>query len=577
ACDLTLADAEIDAERAVIHEEWRQSMKGNMRIMEALAPKIYPGNKYGERLPIGTMEVVDNFPYQALKDYYHKWYRPDQQGIIVVGDIDPDYIESKIKEIFTPINMPTNPAERIYVQVEDTPGTIYAVGSDPEMPVAVFQLMIKSDSLPAELKNTQAFYMTQYLMSMVTSMLNERFGDLALKPDCPFAQAYVRYGDFFLAKTKDALTVQGVAKGGDITGAYEAIYRELLRAVRGGFTQSEYDRAKAEFISRIEKAYNERNKTNSAAYVQEYVDNFLDGNPIPGVETDYQIYEALSQMIPLAMINQQLLPELLPADNRILMVMMPEGEGYVNPTEQELQAITTKIDAENIEAYVDNAKTEPLIPQLPAPGKIVKEQKLAQWDATELTLSNGVKVIVKPTGFKENEIVMNAIAIGGTSEVSDDLAATMQFFPYGSGAAGAFDYTNADLDKYLSGKQAGVSLSFGDYSRSVDGSATVKDLPVLMELVYAYFTGYKIYPDEFASLQNMVVASMANQVNTPEYAFQRSLMKSLYASPKRQAISTEAVKQASREETEKIAKSMLANAADYTFVFVGNIDMDTFR
>ena len=577
ACDLTLADAEIDAERAVIHEEWRQSMKGNMRIMEAIAPKIYPGNKYGERLPIGTMEVVDNFPYQALKDYYHKWYRPDQQGIIVVGDIDPDYIESKIKEIFTPINMPANPAERIYVQVEDTPGTIYAIGSDPEMPVAVFQLMIKSDSLPAELKNTQAFYMTQYLMSMVTAMLNERLGDLALKPDCPFAQAYARYGDFFLAKTKDALTVQGVAKGGDITGAYEAIYRELLRAVRGGFTQSEYDRAKAEFISRIEKAYNERNKTNSAAYVQEYVDNFLDGNPIPGVETDYQIYEALSQMIPLAMINQQLLPELVPADNRILMVMMPEGEGYVNPTEQELEAITAKIDAENIEAYVDNAKTEPLIPQLPAPGKIVKEQKLAQWDATELTLSNGVKVIVKPTGFKENEIVMNAIAIGGTSEVSDDLAATMQFFPYGSGAAGAFDYTNADLDKYLSGKQAGVSLSFGDYSRSVDGSATVKDLPVLMELVYAYFTGYKIYPDEFASLQNMVVASMANQVNTPEYAFQRSLMKSLYASPKRQAISTEAVKQASREETEKIAKSMLANAADYTFVFVGNIDMDTFR
>ncbi|MDE6332984.1 MAG: hypothetical protein K2L80_10365, partial [Muribaculaceae bacterium] len=399
-------------------------------------------------------------------------------------------------------------------------------GSDPEMPVAVFMLMVKSDPLPAELKNTQAFYMQNYIMAMVTAMLNERLSDLSMKPDCPFAQAVVRNGEFMFSKTKDAFSVQGVAKGGDITGAYEAIYRELLRAVRGGFNQSEYDRAKSEFMSRIEKMYDERNKTNSALYVQEYVDNFLDGNPIPGIETDFQIYQALSQMLPLQMINQQLLPALLTPDNRVLVVMMPEGEGYVNPTEQQLAEITAKVDAETIEAYVDNAKTDPLIPALPAPGKIVKEQKLAQWGATELTLSNGVKVIVKPTDFKENEIVMNAIAVGGTSNVSDDLAATMQFFPYGSSVSGAFDYTNADLDKYMQGKQAGVSMNFSEYSRSINGSATVKDLPAMMELLYAKFAGYKIYSDEFASLQNMVLASIANQESTPEFAFQRDLMKS---------------------------------------------------
>ena len=577
ACDLTLDNAEIDAERAVIHEEWRQAMKGNMRIMEKLLPTAYPNSKYGYRLPIGTMDVVDNFPYQVLKDYYHKWYRPDQQGIIVVGDIDPDYIEAKIKEIFTPIKMPENAAERIYVQVEDTPGTIYAIGSDPEMPVAVFMLFAKSDPLPDEMKNTPVFYQMQYMMALVAGMLNERFSDLSRNPDCPFAQASASYGEFFLSKTKDAFSIQGVAKGPNITGAYEAIYREVLRAIRGGFTQNEFDRAKAEFMSRIEKLYNERKNTNTASYVQEYVDNFLDGNPIPGIETDYQIYQQLSQMIPLAVINQQLLPELMSKDNRVLMVMRPEGEGYVNPTEQQLAEITAKVDAEEIEAFTDNTKTEPLIPQLPAPGKIVKEQKLAQWDAIELTLSNGVKVIVKPTTFKENNIVMEAIAIGGTSNVSDDLAATMKFFDYGASMNGAFNYTNADLDKYLQGKQASVRLGFSSYSRSISGSTTVKDLPVLMELLYADFVGYKIYPDEFSALQNMVEASMANQVNTPEYAFQRDLMKSLFASPKKQAPTIEDIKQASCEQTEKIAKEMLANAADYTFVFVGNIDMDTFR
>ena len=288
ANDLLLLPEEIDAERAVIHEEWRSRNSGDQRVIEQLLPLMYPGSKYGFRMPIGTMEVVDNFSYQALRDYYEKWYRPDQQGIIVVGDIDVDRIENKIKEMFSDIEMPENPAERIYLPVDDTEGTIYAIGHDKEITRSVAQLMFKCDALPEEQRNTMAYYVEEYVTELISHMLNTRLNEISSKPNAPFSSASVYFGNYFLAKTKDAFTIGALAKSGiALPDALAAAYREVLRAAQSGFTVTEFDRAKAEYLSQYETAYNNRNQRRNGQYVQAYVNNFLNNDPMPTMEESY--------------------------------------------------------------------------------------------------------------------------------------------------------------------------------------------------------------------------------------------------------------------------------------------------
>lgn len=577
ACALTLDPKEIDSERKVIHEEWRQAMVGEMRVIEKLLPTIYPDNRYGERLPIGTMGVVDNFPYQALIDYYHTWYRPDQQGIIVVGDIDPTYVEAKIKEYFAPIKMPENAKERVYVPVDDNPGTIYAVGSDPEVRSAEFSISFKTDPmLPKEYRNTQAFFPVEYMKSMVSSMLQSRLSELAKSPDCDFARASVSLGKFFISTTKDALAIDGTAKGNDIIPAVKSIYREVLRAVRGGFTVGEYERARAEFLSRYERLYENRNNTESTTYGKEYVRSFIDNDPIPGIAVEYEMYKQIAPMIPIEAINQ-LLPQLVTEDNRVFMAFLPENDKQIIPTEDQLEAAIASVDDEEIEPYKDEMKAEPLIPSLPAPGKVVSTKELKQWDATEWTLSNGVKVIVKPTKFKDNEIVFNAYANGGTSVVSDDKASTVKFLPYAMNQHGLGDYTATDVQKYLQGKQVSMNMSFNDYYRLVTGETTVKDLPTLMELIYMGFSAFEITPDEFAASQNMIKGVIGNQESTPNFIFAKKFLDTLFKSDKKKMISSADIEAADRQQTLDIVHTMLADASDYTFVFTGNIDLETFR
>lgn len=577
ASALTLDPAEIDAERGVIHEEWRRSMVGQMRILEELLPKVYDGGKYGYRLPIGTMEVVDNFPPQAIIDYYHKWYRPDQQGIIVVGDIDPDYIENKIVEIFSPIKMPENAAEREYVEVDDNDGTIYAIGKDPEMNNAVALMFFKTENLlPREMRNTQAYYPVSYMSKVMTMMLNNRLSEIANRPDAPFANAMVNLDNFFLAKTKDALMVQVIAKDGDLTSALAAAYREIQRALQGGFTQGEFERANAEIRSRYQDLYDSRNNVQNDSYSREYVRAFIDNEPIPGIEMEKQMMDLLSQAVPVEAVNQ-FLGQLIQEDNRVVLMMLPDAEGFIFPEEATVAAALTAVDNEELEPYKDEVREDSLIPTLPAPGKIVSETKLEQWNATEFTLSNGVKVIVKPTTFKDNEIKFSAIAKGGYSVLPDEFAASIVFSPYALTNSGLGDYSNSDLKKYLQGKQASVSVELGAYDRAVNGSSNIVDLPTLMELIYATFTETNFKPDEFAATQNMIKGVLANQESTPEFTFSKMVVSNLFSSPARNMITTAIIDEASLEKTDQIVDTMLSDAADFTFVFVGNIDLDTFK
>ena len=578
ANDLLLLTEEIDAERGVIHEEWRRTTVGQMRILENALPTLLPGSQYAYRLPIGTMEVVDNFEPKALRDYYEKWYRPDQQGIIVVGDIDVDRIEAKIKEMFSDIEMPENPAERIYYPVPDTEGTIYAIGHDKEQKMALVQLFIKTDPMPREMRATVAQPLQSYIISAISSMLNQRLDEASKQPDAKFAAASTYYGSLLgLTKTKDSFTLGIIPKPGvPAPEATAQAYRELLRAVRGGFNATEYNRVRDEILSRYEKAYNNRENRENNTFVQEYVNNFLSGDAIPSIEDEYNLMKQLVPNIPVEAINQTI-KELVTDDNRLLICMLPDNAENQYPTEQQFADALKAVDNEEIAAFVDNVKTEPLIAQLPKAGKIVKETPLAQWGAKEWTLSNGAKVIVKHTDFKKDDILMSALALNGTSEISDKLVSDILFSPIALSYKGLGTYTNSDLDKYLAGKQANVSVSFGSYTRNISGSTTPKDLPTMMELLYMNFTGINFSEEEFKALQSQYSSLIHNQEADPSFIFQTKIYESLYNSPRMRAITSADVEKSTRENVLKIAKDMTANAAEYTFVFVGNVDEATLR
>lgn len=568
---LLLEGKEIDEERSVIHEEWRSQLPPNMRIMEKLLPEIYPDSRYGHRLPIGTMEVVDNFPHQALRDYYETWYRPDLQGIVVVGDIDVDRIEGKIKEMFSKIEKPVNPAERVYFPVADNEKPIVAFGSDKEQDKYVAQIMFKYDALPDSLKGTMADVTTAYLLDMAQMMLQVRLNEQGQKADAPFAAASAFYGEFIMAKTKQAFQFAMLPKGNSFDEGLKAVYREALRAKRGGFTTTEYARCRTEYLSQLEKAYNNRNQQENKTLAESYVRNFIDKKPIPGIETEYQMMSMIVNQIPVEAVNQ-VFSQIVSDKNLVILGMMPAREGESCPKDEDILALLSQVEAENIAPYVDNVKDEPLVSELPAAGKVVKENVLSDFGAKEWILSNGAKVILKKTDFKADEINMMAVAKGGTSVYGNDKAADLMFMPAVLEQHGLGSFTNSELTKLMAGKQVSLKVSLDDYVRRLSGNTTPKDLKTYMEMIYMTFTGLTVTPDEFAAMQNLYKGLIQNQAQNPNFVFQKKVQEYLYSSPNKQVFGVSDIEKANREDILSIIREQLANAAEFTFVFSGNFD-----
>ena len=568
---LLLEGKEIDEERSVIHEEWRSQLPPNMRILEKLLPEIYPDSRYGHRLPIGTMEVVDNFPHQALRDYYEKWYRPDLQGIVVVGDIDVDRIEGKIKELFSKIEKPVNPAERVYYPVADNEKPIIAFGSDKEQSNYVAQIMFKYDALPDSLKGTMADVTTAYLLDMAQMMLQIRLNEQGQKADAPFALAETIHGEFLMSKTKQAFLLAMIPKGNSFDEGLKAVYREALRAKRGGFTATEYARCRTEYLSQLEKAYNNRNQQENKTLAESYVRNFIDKKPIPGIETEYQMMSMIVNQIPVEAVNQ-VFSQIVSDKNMVVLGMMPERDGESCPKDEDILALLSQVEAENIAPYVDNVKDEPLVSELPAAGKVVKENLLSDFGAKEWILSNGAKVVLKKTDFKADEIYMMAVAKGGTSVYGNDKAADLMFMPAVLEQHGLGNFTNSDLTKLMAGKQVSLKVAFEDYVRSLYGNTTPKDLKTYMEMIYMTFTGLTVTPDEFTAMQNLYKGLIQNQEQNPNFIFQKKVQEFLYTSPNKQVFGISDIEKANRENILSIINEQLASAADFTFVFSGNFD-----
>ena len=577
---LLLTDEEIDKERGVIHEEWRLGRDASERMRNRQMETLFPGSKYAKRDVIGSMDVVDYFPYQVLRDYYHKWYRPDNQALVIVGDVDVDYTEAKIREMFKDIPGPAADAAKVEsYPVPDNEEPIIAIDKDVEMQLSFVQLMFKHDIVEKEEKGDMNYLVFNYMKYMMSTMLNQRFQEKAQDPDCPFIQAYGYDSSYMGANTKDAFSLAVVPKEGMIEAATQAGMVEALRAAKYGFTATEYARAQEDYMSYLERQYNERDKVHNRNYTQQCYRHFLDNEPLISIEDNYQLMKMIAPNVPVEAINA-LLPELISTDGKNLVVLNfnQEKEGAVYPTKDGLMAAITAAEKADITPYVDNVKQEPLISKLPKKGKVVKESYNERLGYKELELNNGVHVLLKPTDFKQDEIYMMAYQRGGSSLYGEKDWANCSMFDDVIEISGLGGFSNTELKKALAGKRVSISQNMYSYDDYVTGTSNVKDLETLFQLLYLQFTDVTKDEKNYNTLINALDLVLKNKDLNPDQVFNDSLsyIQNNY-SWRNKPFNVEDLKLLDYDRILEIGKERTANAASYTFLFVGSFDEATIR
>jgi zinc protease len=576
---LLLEADEIDKERGVIHEEWRMRTSAQMRMLERDLPRLYPDSKYGHRMPIGLMEIIDNFKPEVLRAYYEKWYRPDNQAIIVVGDVDVDRIEGKIKELFGPIKMPANPAPVVAEAVPDNQEGIVVVDKDKEMQYSIVEMFFKTDPIPDEIKGNMQYLIIDYLKDAAIGMLNDRLAELAQKADCPYLQGSTGYGQYLLSKTKDAFELSVLPKEGMTEQALKAVYVEALRAAEFGFTATEYQRYKQNYLSQLDKQYSNKDKRYNSQFVRQYVNHFLDNEPIPSIDMTYETMKQLVPMMPVEAINE-LMKEMVSKNdsNMVVLNMNQEKEGAVYPTEESLKKAIAEARAEKIEAYVDNVKNEPLIAEMPKAGKIVKEEAGKKFDYKELTLQNGVKVVLKQTDLKKDQVILSAEGFGGSSLYGEKDYANLRMFDEVVEASGLGNFSHTELEKALAGKIASASLSLGDDRQYISGSSTPTDVETMLQLVYLYFTKINKDQESFDNLMKTTELMLKNKNLQPERVFSDSLTVTITRHNARTLpMTVEMLQQVDYDRILEMARERTANANEWTFTIIGNYDEATIR
>ena len=570
---ISLTKEAINDERDVVHNEYRMRMVGQQLLLERNLPKLYQGEKYGYRMPIGLMSVVDGCDPETLRAYYRKWYRPDNQAIIIVGDIDVDHVEAQIKKLFSGIKVPKNAAKVVPVPVADNDTAIYVIDKNKEQKFDMINIMMKTDAYPDSLKGNMAYLVMGYLRSVVGSMFDARLAEQTREADCPFLQGSAGIGSYLISGTKDAFSISGVAKPGKVKEAYAAFLREAKRVRDFGFTATEYARAKENFMSGMETMYENRNKMKNEQFTTQYVDHFTDNEPIPSLEDEYKIYQMVVPNLPVDIINNAMKNLISETDtNFVSMVLMKEAEGVSYPTEQELAAIVKQVRGEKLEAYVDNVKQEPLMASAPKAGSIKKVVENKVLGFKKLTLSNGAKVVLKKTDYKDNEIRVAGSANVGYSAFQNDPvnAANASTVWEVSGLAG---FTGNDLQKMLAGKQCSVGLTMSPFRHGIAGTSTPKDLETMMQLLYLSMTNLTKDEKAFENLKNTYVTVLSNKSNNPNMVYQDSIQSTLYLGNKLALLpNAEDIQNINYDRVLDMQKQLYGNAKDFTFYFVGNYD-----
>lgn len=571
AHNVTFDNKEIDKERGVVIEEWRLGLGAGERMRAKYFPVILKGSQYANRLPIGTKKNLETFKYQEVKNFYKDWYRPDLQAVIAVGDFDVAEVEAMIKEHFSKIPKAVNPKPRKKFGVPALAGSNAIVLTDPEQTYNLVQVFYKQPAIPEA--QTQTQYRSSIVREMFNRMMTSRLEEISQKPDAPFLYGGSSYGK--LIGDKDALTVVAVAKDGkSIASATEAVMRENERVRQHGFTEGELDRAKRAMLSTMENAFNERDKAKSSSHVQELINHFLNKEPIPGIEYEFHLYKQYLPTITLNEVNQLIKTWIKPTD-RSVIVMAPESEKKNLITQSAVLALLNK-PIGKLTAYEDKTVKGALLANTPKPGKVTAKETVPELGVTTLTLSNGAKVVLKPTNFKNNEILFSAISAGGTSLYGDadylsaSNASSVAFY----GGVGNFDIMS--LQKELSDKQVRVSPSIGQYSEGINGSATPKDFETALQLLHGYFTEPRKDSSMFLVMKQQVTASLVNKDKDPSSVFNDSvtyIMGNYHV--RRKPMTVASLNDIKLDKAMQVYQERFANASDFVFTFVGNFTVDS--
>ena len=576
---INLEPKEIDKERGVIHEEWRNRRTGMamQRMMENVMPKIYKGSKYEDCLPIGNMDIVDNFPYQDLRDYYQKWYRPDLQAIVVVGDFDVDMMERKIQKLFGKIKAHKNPAERIYYPVNDNDKMIVAIEKDKEQPIILGHLYMKSETTPDSEKNSVKYQREDYINGLITYMLNGRLSEKKQVPNPPFMSATVKNGAFFVSRTKDAFSLSISCKQDNVLGGVSVAVGEVERARQHGFTQSELERAKKLYLNAAERQLKMEKDYKNSHYVSQCVNNFLEGEPILTPTYNLQLVKLFDGEVSLAEVNSQV-GEIITDKNQVFIMYGPDKDGFVVPSESEIESTVLAAQQKRYDAYQEEQVPATLMAALPAPGKIVSEKPYGKFGMTEIVLSNGMKVYVKSTDYQADQITMSMRGEGGTSVYGDEDIPNFAFLSGSITEAGVGDFTATCLRKALAGKSLKLAPSITSEGQRITGTSSVKDLETMLQLAHLYFTAPRKDSMAFEGMMNRNFSLLKNRNASSKVVYNDSLSATLYDHNVRMApVTKEIAEKADYNRILEIYRERFSDASNFKTVFIGKIDMSQLR
>jgi len=572
AHNLTLDNKEIDKERGIITEEWRLGLGADDRMMKRYIPVILKDSRYAERLPIGKPEIIKNFKYQTLKDFYYDWYRPDLMAVVIVGDVDVKQAENQIKTHFSQLTNPSNEKKRTEYGIPDNKEPLIAIETDKEATNNMVSVFYKHQRQPV---NTVGDFRYVVMQDLYNGMLNNRLNEIMQKPDAPFVYAYTGYGDF-IARTQDAYVSVALVKENQIEKGLETLLAENERVKRFGFTATELERQKEEILSQYEQAAKESDKTESVEYVSDYLNNYLDAKPIPGPKNELEMVKSLLPDIQLADIN--VLPKQWVSDDNIaLLITAPQKEGIQIPSKEKVLEILKNSTTQELTAYVDKFSEAPLFSQSLAGSKVSKRVENKEYGFTEITLANGIRVVMKPTVFKNDEILFSAVSPGGNSLYPDQYFMSSFFASQIVSQSGVGKFDNVELEKKLKGKVLKVNPYISDVKEGFSGSAAPQYFETMLQLTYLYFTA----PRQDTTVLKTFLSKTKNQLkfikNNPMIAFYDTLMRTCAQSSPRVIVipSEEQLDQIKMAKLFEIYKDRFADAGDFTFFIVGNFAIDS--
>ena len=563
---------EVVKERGVVLEEWRSGLGAGARVRDKQFPVLFQGSRYANRLPIGDTTVLKGANPAPLKRYYRDWYRPNNMAVVAVGDYDPAELEKLIRERFGRLTNPATPRQRTLVAVPGHDSTLVTIVTDPEEQVSSIQVIYKHPPAPL---SRQSDYRMLLARRLYNQMLNSRLTEITRRPDAPFAFASSSYGAF--VRAADVYFLSATVKDGGIQRGLEAILREARRVDQHGFLPAELDRAKASQLRALESAYQEREKTESGNYAAEYINYFLTAEPTPGIAWEYETAKRVLPSVTLQDVNslgRQWITEV----NRVLAVSAPTGPNAAVPTAGELLNTFRKVDGETVTAWAESVSDAPLVATAPAKGRVVSESKIPELNVTEWKLSNGIRVVVKPTDFKADEVSIRAFSPGGTSLVSDAdyVDASLASLTVPRGGVATFDAI--ELGKKLAGKRAGVNFAIGNLTEQITAGGSPRDLDTILQLIYLKAVSPRRDSAAFAALRAQFLPMLANRDKDPGQVFQDTVILTMQQNHPRAQPLTAAVLEASRYDRQyELYRERFSDFSDYTFVIVGSVNVDSLK